>query len=415
MSDPLQKSGTHDWRWLILLALLTYALLVCGIPMLKIASEKQLLQGFGVAALDHPFMDMRGVAAWCEAAKEGVNPAVMPTWIRLPGELQPHPNFLMNYSPQVLLLGKLGLSAGSVVAWGSGLALLYLLSLWMLCGECSFSRALLWALLICSPASILVVERGNLDILLFALLVCALLLRKYPCVEVLCILGAASLKFFPIASLCAPWKEGKAMGRIAVLLAALGFLLFLASLHAQLASIMGSLSVQSQSAFGSTTLAELLSYNRILSEEGRQHLSIFLKVTALFGLGSCFFIGYHLTRFRDPSEVSERSQHAFFLSAPIMLGLFVLGPQMDYKWIFFLFMVPAVLDLVSSSFVPKAIASKAWLLCVALYSWWTFFSDEGSLRNALLKQVVMWSVMLLSAFLAGSLWNHKITKKCPKN
>jgi cytochrome bd-type quinol oxidase subunit 2 len=78
-------------------------------------------------------------------------------------------------------------------------------------------------------------------------------------------------------------------------------------------------------------------------------------------------------------------------------------------------MVPAGLDLIHSSCETEAIAAKAWFVCMALYSWWTFFSDEGSLRNALLKQGMMWIVMLLSTFLAGALWNRRISEKCPEN
>jgi len=393
----------------------SYASLVFVIPMLKITSAKQLLQGFGVAALDYPMMDLRGVAVWCDAAKEGKNPATVPTWIHLPGESNPHPNFLMNYSPQVLLLGKLGLSESTIVKWGIGLSLLYGVSLWILCGPCSFPRAMLWALLICSPASVLVVERGNLDLLLFALLVGALLLRKHPWAEALMILAGAALKFFPFASFCAPWKEEKSGGRAATLAATLIFIIYLIALYSHLASIMGSLSGQFQSAFGCTTIADLLSHDGVLSGARKECFYIVSKVTALIGLGSCFLAGRYRTRSGGYAKVPERSWHAFFLAAPIMLGLFVLGPQMDYKWIFFLFMVPAGLDLIHSSCETEAIAAKAWFVCMALYSWWTFFSDEGSLRNALLKQGMMWIVMLLSTFLAGALWNRRISEKCPEN
>jgi hypothetical protein len=415
MSDNSQRSVARDWRWLLMVIIFFYASLAFVIPVLKITSEKQLLQGFGVAALDYPMMDLRGVAVWCDAAKEGKNPTMVPTWIHLPGESHPHPNFLMNYSPQVLLLGKLGFSESTIVAWGLGLSVLYVVSLWILCGSCSFPRAMLWALLICSPASVLVVERGNLDLLLFALLLGALLLRKHPWVEALMILAVASLKFFPIASLCAPWKEERNGGRAATLAATLIFIIYLAALHSHLAAIMGSLSGQCQSAFGCTTIADLLAHNGILSGAWKERFYIILKIAAPIGLGGCFLAGCSMTRSRIYAKVLERSRHAFFLTAPMMIGLFVLGPQMDYKWIFFLFMVPAGLDLIHSSYLTEAIAAKAWFVSVALYSWWTFFSDEGSLRNALLKQVLMWIVMLLSAFLTGVLWNRRISKKCPQN
>lgn len=404
VSDDSQRGMLRDGRALMIVFIFAYALLALGAPALKLAPEKQLLQGLGVAALDHPFMDLRGVAAWCDAAKLGKDPAVVETWISPPDSVEPHPNFLMNYAPTVLVLGKLGLTQRFVAAWGIGLVLLYILSLWLLMGPCSLRRGVFWALLICSPASVLAVERSNLDTLLFALLVAALLLRKHPWAGTLMILAAASLKLFPIAALLAPWKEGGRRARTATLVASALFLIFLGLLHAHLSAIGASLSAQYQTAFGCTTIADLLAHNGLLSGENIERSHRILKLTALIGLGVSFLVG--LSRPDKRSLSSERSDHAFFLTAPILLGLFVLGPQMDYKWIFFLFMVPAILELYSSS-KPEALAVRAWLVALPLYSYWTLFSDEGSLRNALLKQGMMWCVMLLSAFLAGRLWTSK--------
>jgi hypothetical protein len=83
---------------------------------------------------------------------------------------------------------------------------------------------------------------------------------------------------------------------------------------------------------------------------------------------------------------------------------------MDYKWIFFLPMVPAVLELFDSSDAIESGVSKIWFGGILAYSYWTFFSDEGSLRNALLKQAVMWVVMGTTAFLAGRLWKKEAAR-----
>jgi hypothetical protein len=401
------KQESRDWRWLIVVLVLGYALLTIGVPALKLASEKQLLQGLGVAALDHPFMDLRGVAAWCDAAKAGKDPAVTPTWIPLPGGESSHPNFLMNYSPVVLLFGKMGLSGHTVIGWGIVLVLLYTASLWLLCGSCSLWRALFWVLLICSPASVLAVERGNLDTLLFALLVLALLVRKHPWAEALVIFVAAVLKFFPIAALAALWKNRGKYSRIATGAAGVAFLIFLGLLHDRLAAISGSLAAQCQTSFGSTTILDLLAHAGVIALGLSTRLHLLFKLMSLTALTVSFVAGAFLTEKTKGMVLSARSVHAFFLTAPMMLGLYVLGPQMDYKWIFFLFMVPAGLELIHSTCQRESFAAKAWLIAMTLYSYWTFFSDERSLRNSLLKQILMGVVMLLSAFLAGRLWRSK--------
>lgn len=409
MSGKSIVDARKDWRWLPGVLIAGYLLLILGISCSGKISSRQFLQGMGVPALDHPFMDLRGVAAWCEAGMAGKDPSVVETWITIPGELQQRPNFLMNYSPLVLGFGKLGLSGKSVVLWAVGLALIYGISLWFLCGPCTFRQSILWALLICSPASVLVVERGNLDILIFGLLVVALMVRKYPLAESGVILMASLTKFFPIVSLVAPWKERNRNGRLPVIVTLILFVFFLMLVRSHLLAIVGSLRGQYQTAFGSSVMGDLMAHYGLITSGEVYWVSMGLRCAALFWMGISVTLGFllHRTGFRHP--VSERALHAFFLTAPLMLLLFVQGPQMDYKWIFFLFMVPAVLELAGSQCGMESLCAKIWICLILGYSSWTFFSDEDSLRNALLKQLLMWSVIILSAFLTARIWNRRST------
>jgi len=406
MMSEIQSPASRDWRWIVVLGVLLYAALVVTIASRGgHVAEQRLLQGLGVPALEYPFMDMRGVAAWCDAWAAGKNPAVDQTWITLPDGTR-QTDFLMNYSPFVLDWRKLGLDEQHVTVWSITLIALYLMALWFLCGECSMQRAFLWLLLVCSPISILVMERGNLDMLLFVLLVVALLLRKYPLVESGVILGAGLLKFFPIGALTAPWREGGGRNRFAVILAGVGFAAFLFYLKSRLSAIGGSLAGQYQSSFGCVVTADLFHHYGFLTETGYQ---LIRKVMVGLGIASVVSGGAAglLSKGSFGKKLPERALHAFFLTAPIMVGLFVLGNQMDYKWIFFLPMVPAVLVLLESPCRTDASIARLWLGGILAYSFWTFFSDEGSLRNALLKQAVMWGVMVLTAFLAGRLWKKE--------
>jgi len=404
MKEVHQQVDAKDWRWLIVTLAFGYAIIVFGVATFSGVSEQHLLQGLGVPALKHPFMDMRGVASWCEASATGHDPSVEQTWINFTGEV-PRPNYLMNYSPVVLCLAKLGLSQHSVVTWSLACGLIFSAALWFLCGSCSLTQALIWTLMICSPSSVLLVERGNLDTLLFALIVVGLLLRRYPLAESGLILFASLIKFFPIVALLACWKEKG--GRVPVILAAAVFSLFLLFLSSRLASISGSLAGQFQSAFGCGVLTDILAHHGIISGTQIHDIHGMVHFIALTVLGMSFIAGWRF--FREPMQhfISERSNHAFFLGAPIMMGLFLIGNQMDYKWVFFLLMVPATLEFVERSCGVGTCVAKIWMVTMISYSYWTFFSDEGSLRNAILKQLLMWVVMLLTAFLAGRLWTCK--------
>lgn len=410
MSERKGKIPVKDWRWIILLAAMVYAVLLgVGAMFGGRATAQHLLQFMGVPALEHPFMDMRGVAAWCEAASEGKNPSLEITYITFAGE-KPVRDFLMNYSPLVLTLGSFGLDQNHSVAWAIALGLLYAASLWFLCGPCSPSHAFLWVILLLSPASVMVVERGNLDMMLFLLIVVSLLLKANCFGASAVILIAGLIKFFPIGALPALWREGGKRNRVAVILAGAIFVTFLFLLRSRLGLIGTSLTGQYQSAFGCGVVADLLRHYGIIGDGNYDSIRRALTILGIALLSLSGLIGFLDGKIREQGALSGRMQYAFFLTAPFMLGLFVLGNQMDYKWIFFLPMVPAILELLESPDAMEAQISKMWMGGILVYSYWTFFSDEGSLRNALLKQAVMWVVMGMTAFLAGRLWKKEATR-----
>jgi len=328
-------------------------------------------------------------------------------YITIPGE---HPvlDYKMNYSPLVLGFGFLGLNQQHAVCWGILLAVLYLVAIWILCGPCTLRESFLWIFLILSPDSILAVERGNLDLLLFVLMMTALSLRENPYASSLAILSAGLIKFFPIGALVAVWRNGDRKSRLSALLAFAMFLAFLFLLRGSLFQIGTSLTGQYQSAFGTGVFVDLLRHYGIIHEKyygmiraGMVALGIAMLILAgVFGL-----LTSKTTRIE---EIPEKFQYSYFLTAPFMLGLFVLGNQMDYKWIFLLLMVPAIRVITRSADVLESAVCKFWVGSVLFYSYWTFFSDEGSLRNALLKQFVMWCIMVATAFLSGRIWKKRV-------
>ena len=390
-----------DWRMLIAGVLFLNLAGYFLIPEILGLSRQKLFHFAGVAALEVPFMDLRGVATWCEAAASGIDPAVTQTAIILPDGTR-QPNFLMNYSPAVLWFYWLGLRPSTVWMWASGLIALQILAVLGLCGRASFRQAILWTFLVCSPASLLVMERANMDILVFALFVSALFLRQYPMAALAPILLAAGLKFYPAAALAALWSRGGMRQRLVGVGGLVIFLGLLFLLKSQLVGIGASLSGQYQSAFGSNVVADLLKNHGACSESVAGFLSKALQISA-FGLGVLSSgTGFFLSK-KWPMDVTERASYSFWLVAPMFLILFILSNQMDYKWIFLLFMVPAVLQLWDGKFPLWSVTSKIWLAAVCTYSYWTFFSGEESLRNAIFKQGVMWLVFVVSSLLCGAL------------
>ena len=123
-----------------------------------------------------------------------------------------------------------------------------------------------------------------MDILVFALFVMALILRKYPIAAVLLILLSAGLKFYPAAALAALWSRGGMRQRLVAVGGVVFFFCILFLLKSQLAGIGASLSGQYQSAFGSNDVADLLKNHGACSESVAGFLSKALQICAL-GLG----------------------------------------------------------------------------------------------------------------------------------
>ena len=409
MHSQLKNPESRDWRVAAMIIIVLYGFLLIGLAGFTGMPAKSALWSMGVPALDHPLMDLRGVAVWCEMFRQGDSPMLHKGVIDFPGEQQ-YQTYLMNYSPVVLGMGWLGLLPMHVLAWGIILTVLYGFSLWFLAGSSSVRMALIWTLLICSPCSALVIERGNLDMLLFALLVTALLVRKHPLGASVAILVAGLIKFFPIGALLVVWREGGKRNRAAAILSGAIFLIFLFFLRSRLGLIGTSLTGQYQSAFGCGVVADLFRHYGIIGDGNYDSIRGVLVILGVVLLAITGASGFLTSKTPVRRTLSDRMQYAFFLSAPFMLGLFVMGNQMDYKWIFFLPMVPAVLELFDSSDAIESGVSKIWFGGLLAYSYWTFFSDEGSLRNALLKQAVMWVVMGMTAFLSGRLWKKETTR-----
>jgi len=381
-----------------------------GLPGLAGVEGWKVLHIAGVPALEVPFMDLRGVATWCEAAAEGIDPAMIQTSIRMPDGTQ-QPNFLMNYPPVVLALRHVGLDSNSIGLLGVLLALVYAGAVFYLMGRIGLRAGWVWLLLFLSPLSVLLVERANLDILVFALFALALALRGQPALAGVSILAAGAFKLYPAAGLAAlamrpGWKG--------VLFAVAGvglFCVYLACCVPGLGSIGGSLAHQYKSCFGSDVAWDILSAHGVSLGVNERLVSFGLKVGAAISCLVAIVVGFLMAVGSPGCSVSGRSSFAFWLSAPMLIVLFLLSNQMDYKWTFYLFMVPAVLEMVDSSGRFERGLGRFWLASLLIYSYWTFFSGEESLRNALWKQGVMWLVFLATCGLAGMLLKSHLSKK----
>ncbi len=387
-----RNSGGRDWRFLIFLGSAVYGLLLVGlVKLFPDAGLQGFFQLFGVPALSVLFSDLRCVTAWFDLSAAGVNP-------------QEYLALQMNYPRSIFVFSWLGLSSGTVVWWGWGFLFLYLLGVWLLAGKVGAFDAVVWVIFILSPLSVLLVERANLDTPLFFLVVLAVVFYRLPWVGAACFFLASALKLFPAVGLGATFFSGGKKGVFAAVVAGGAFAVYLFAIRGDLALISKSLSNQVYTSFGAGLIPNLLCEYGVL---GEAELPLVFRVFRVAGFavffGSVFFGVVFGERFVR-GGMGERGRFSFIAGASIYSFLFLWGPQMDYKWVFLLFCLPGVLELLAArEAVWMNRVARGWLFLALGYSYWTFFSNESSLRNATLKQAVAWLLLVISGILLGAL------------
>lgn len=378
-----------DGRWVVVLCVGLYLVMVVVLTWSFHAGRTMVLQGVGVPAMDPLFGDTLCVARWCDAYGMGEDP-------RASDFSDPSGKIMtMNYPVYFLGLHHLGLSARTVPAAGWILCILFLGSILLLAGKCTLKEGFLWSAAVCSPVIVMIVERGNLDIIICALLVLALLARRRPVLSGFAILCATALKFYPIAGFLSLIERQP--GRW---LLSCSFVLGGCVAVAVGMSTVGHLSTNlglSSCCFGSKLIPLILSDRGIRIPAS---LPLIFQIGSLMLLAVSVWIGRAFSPDGNQAIKDERSLAAFWIGVPAYWLVFMSGDQADYKMVMLLFAFPFILSWRRNKLSYGWIAS-VWITLFFIYAYWLFFSDEGSLRNQLLRQVIAWALFLVTGLVAG--------------
>jgi Glycosyltransferase family 87 len=378
-----------DGRWVVVLCASLYLVMAAVLTGPFHAGRTMVLQGMGVPAMEPLFGDTLCVARWCDAYGMGEDP-------RSSDFSDPSGKIMtMNYPVYFLSLHHIGLSARTVPAAGWILCVLFLGSTLLLAGRCTLKEGFLWSAAVCSPVIVMIVERGNLDITIFALLVLALLARRRPLLSGFAILSATALKFYPIAGFLSliTRKNGR---WILFCSFALGGCVAIALGMSTVGHLPTSLGLSS-CCFGSKLVPLIMSDRGIRIPAS---LPLFFQMGSLVLLAVSIWIGRGFSPDGKQAIGDDRSHAAFWIGVPVYLLVFLSGDQADYKMVMLLFAFPFVLSWRRNNASNEWIAS-VWIILFFIYAYWLFFSDEGSLRNQLLRQVIAWALFLMTGLVAG--------------
>jgi hypothetical protein len=304
--------------------------LACYFGALAVVGPKTFWRRLGVPHLSPSFLDMHTITAGWECTRRGL--ALVPVD---PCDPLHRP---MNYPRLWMAPAFLGIGQGATVALGVGVVVLFLAAVFAVAGPLHRFEGLVYAAALLSPAVMLGVERGNVDLVVFTLLALALLLfRRSPACRAVghgLLLLAAMLKLYPAFG----WGPiVRQRTRFAFVAAAGVTLVFVIYVGATLDDIREIRRVSPQSdaySYGVGPLADVDGLGAI------SKLAFELGAAAL-GVVAAFLLA--LVRKGRGSSEEVHSGDAFCVGAGVFCGSYLFFYNFDYRLIFLLLTLPQLL------------------------------------------------------------------------
>ena len=332
-------------RWLPRSRQIVLAMLAAYFLALVVLGGHQHWARLGVTPERVTFGDLRSVTSGWECTRRGID--VLPA---NPCDPNKSP---ANYPRIWMSLAFLGLGQGSTNTLGVLIALLFFVAaLAVLPARAGPGSAALYGMALCSPAVMLGVERGNVDILIFALVALAVLVfrrsGRSAIVTHVLLLFAAILKLFPIFAVGVLLRQPRrrALVGLGAVLAAFGLYAF--SIRADLRTLERVTPQSDHFSYGIRLFTEWLvdvakkiggsTVGKLPLRAWDDGLAALIVAAALLARGR--------GRLRLPrwsSIDAERDLDLFVAGAGVYLCSYVLVRNFDYRLAFLLLTLPQLL------------------------------------------------------------------------
>ena len=354
-----------DGRLVLVGLLLAYFLALLALSLEGGSAEAW--RRFGVFSLDPSFADMRSVTSAWECARAGIE--VVPA---NPCDPWGRP---ANYPSLWLAPAFLGLGQESTAYLGVATALVFFASFLIVIGRARPLDGLVYAAALCSPAVMLGVERGNVDLLLFAVVALGVLLlrRRWVLAHGL-LLAAAVLKLFPLFAWAVLARQPRRRAVLAGGVLALALAAYVLATLGEIRAILDAVPQETQSSYGIA-----------VAVDSAQELVARLELTPLYFLTHPWagpvgrvvlvcvggLLGLWLARrWRARGERVAENRHldAFWAGAGIFCGTFALFQNYDYRLIFLLLTVPQLLCWAREA--RAAVPLAGWALAAIVATLW---------------------------------------------
>ena len=341
----------------------------------------------GVWMYADPFPDVRSLIAGGESLRDGLDPILQ----------NPHdPRGIRANYPHLWFypFAALKVPQSSTLPLGAALTLAFYASVLLFTGPLGLGEGIVWAGFLCAPPVVQGVVCGNNDLVIFILLALALLVRRRGNPAALggsyaLIALSAALKFFPVCAFCLALRARPRAALTILGSAFAGFAVYLYVIRAQVRAVALTIPDGDFSMYGRVVLFRW--YNAahpgVLSPET---VSAWLVVAV--GLVAV------LVWMRAPSlpGLPEPTLDGLMMGSALYLGTFVLRTSINYRLVFLLFTLPALLALLRGGGVFHRTVAAAGLILLGI-GW--AFSGQTNLYLVLIKELANWAVFALLAFL----------------
>jgi hypothetical protein len=342
-------------------------------------------QIWSIPTLMPPFTDLRLLPGSAESFRAGFDPIY-----NNPGDpVGRH----FNYPYAWYLIFYSGIQQDDTIWIGAFLALGYFFCVWAFSRQISLFSAVLISVVLFSPASMLAVERGNVDLFIFILCTLTLLLLEHRIWLATSILMIASfLKLFPIFGVVIFLRETRSRFWMISISA---FIVLIAYAGLTYANISASFAFTEKNAELSYGVNVIPLYLEQLFES-KQLFNFLTPTFSLIGLGLSLYAAL-LGSQTDPLPVTDALHlTAFRLGAMIYIGTFFIGNNWDYRLIFLLFTIPQLTEWATRSTAKKyAIGTIIALIVACWYLVQSHILDFTSLGQPVaygLDQVSKWAL-----------------------
>lgn len=376
----LKQQSKIDGRFLVVAALLGY------FGLLYLANFSVPYHEFwlrlGVPAYENPFIDLAAVlgAFDCDRLTGEVSLANNPCFTQIA------------YPSSWSSLTWLGLGQRNNIFLGVFFALIFYVITLTIIGRLNYQEAIVYALILCSPPVMLLVERGNVDIVIYSWLGVALMIIKnsraliFRLCAYLLIFFWGVIKLFPIFGLAVIIKEKRNLFLFLAAIFTTAFITYFLASIGEIKTISSFHDGRIWYSFGYKVLLGAVKYilSRLTSGETDikgtvkymiyiimilYTMSILTRVLLLkFKIFKEWLSSDFVSTDSDKSLDKSRYIDYFRLAAAIHLGNFlVIGMLYDYKLTFLIFALPQILDWIKQENQLSLPSSMALVAMVATF------------------------------------------------